>query len=339
MRADPAQALHEAAIAVAHLAAEVVNRASVSIDRATDETMYVVPIDVLGDLRAAVEAWTNAGDQALLSLRGGRIDEGTDAGEARIRSLQLPAAVDGSDGVSWIQSFERPPLNMTACPARLGTTEPAGIPVPAVVEGKVAEVDLAELDEESLVDLLRVNGGAWMERLVCHLLGWPEHAPARKLGSALKRLRQNRFLGNLFLLEVDPDHRSGRGRWWRANRSGYTDLVSQAGLYGVDETDEQDCRPRSVADVLTELEEPIRALRERAAERFVNAAGCRARFTTTYGESGTRHRFCMREAGHTGDHRGACGTQWNTGVADAPGDTGDAPHPCWRPAVEEKIVF
>ncbi len=171
--------------------------------------------------------------------------------DATSQSVQRPTRVnDNAEATdAWIRSFERPPLNMAACPARLGTTEPAGISVPAVVEGKVAEVDLAELEEESLVALLRANGGAWTERLVCHLLGWSaEHAAARaKPGSALKRLRKNHFLGNLFLLEVDPDHRSGRGRWWRANRAGYTDLVSQAGLYAVDETDELDCRPRSVA--------------------------------------------------------------------------------------------
>jgi hypothetical protein len=37
-----------------------------------------------------------------------------------------------------------------------------------------------------------------------------------------------------FLLEVKHSHRSGCGRWWRANGAGYTDQLDRAGLYAKD---------------------------------------------------------------------------------------------------------
>jgi len=38
-----------------------------------------------------------------------------------------------------------------------------------------------------------------------------------------------------FLVEVLPEHQSGRGRYWRPESSGYTDEVAAAGLYTEDE--------------------------------------------------------------------------------------------------------
>ena len=68
---------------------------------------------------------------------------------------------------------------------------------------------------------------------------------------------------DLYLLEVNPGHRSGRGRWWGPNRQGYTDKIEHAGLYTADESNEADCTSRTVASVLEELEAPARALRAR----------------------------------------------------------------------------
>lgn len=34
-----------------------------------------------------------------------------------------------------------------------------------------------------------------------------------------------------YVYEVKKGHRQGRGRFWRANRAGYTDRISEAGLY------------------------------------------------------------------------------------------------------------
>lgn len=35
----------------------------------------------------------------------------------------------------------------------------------------------------------------------------------------------------MYIYEVHPLHRNGRGRFWRANSSGYTDSLLFAGLY------------------------------------------------------------------------------------------------------------
>lgn len=33
------------------------------------------------------------------------------------------------------------------------------------------------------------------------------------------------------LIELEQHHRSGRGRWWRPKRAGYTDILTEAGVY------------------------------------------------------------------------------------------------------------
>lgn len=37
------------------------------------------------------------------------------------------------------------------------------------------------------------------------------------------------------LIEVKPQHRSGRGRWWRPKSNGYTDIPGEAGVYSAEE--------------------------------------------------------------------------------------------------------
>jgi len=39
----------------------------------------------------------------------------------------------------------------------------------------------------------------------------------------------------MWLFEVKPGRRSGRGRYWRPNAAGYTDDIARAGLYDDDD--------------------------------------------------------------------------------------------------------
>src|SRR5690606_35639130 len=62
-------------------------------------------------------------------------------------------------------------------------------------------------------------------------------------------------LDDLYLLEVVPEWRFGRGRYWRRDARGYTDLLENAGVYTATEVVKHasSCtKPVSLRDVLLE---------------------------------------------------------------------------------------
>lgn len=81
---------------------------------------------------------------------------------------------------------------------------------------------------------------------------------------------------DLRVLEVKPDHRAGRGRWWRNDGQGYTDRIEDIGLYAPDDhrvaeyaayaADDPEAKTtvRTLAEVLAEAMGPALALAARA---------------------------------------------------------------------------
>lgn len=63
----------------------------------------------------------------------------------------------------------------------------------------------------------------------------------------------------LWLLEVKPSERQGRGRWWRPNGAGYTDDLAEAGLYSADDAERRErgghtsARALAAREILYEL--------------------------------------------------------------------------------------
>jgi len=140
----------------------------------------------------------------------------------------------------------------------------------------------------------------------------PASARVRSFTRTLRLFREvlrvrSELKESLFLLEVDPAHRSGRGRWWRANRAGYTDLIANAGLYAAGETDEMDCRARSVADVLAELDEPGTNLLA-LVDRHPRMLAARAAIDAQPDRCDTP--FCALVADHGDNHEDDRGPRW-----------------------------
>jgi len=63
-------------------------------------------------------------------------------------------------------------------------------------------------------------------------------AVLRRMLALLDDEADERDLSGLYLLEVPPSHRAGRGRWWGPNRCGYTSILALAGVYGEAEANE-----------------------------------------------------------------------------------------------------
>ena len=76
------------------------------------------------------------------------------------------------------------------------------------------------------------------------------------------------FRPDAYLLEVAPQHRTGRGKWWAANRCGYTSKLGLAGLYTREEaekvarTSDRGERAVSLSDALNEHERVARWRRQ-----------------------------------------------------------------------------
>jgi hypothetical protein len=68
------------------------------------------------------------------------------------------------------------------------------------------------------------------------------------------------------LIEVERHHRQGRGRWWRANGCGYTDLLPWAGVYTADEArfrslGTETCYPVDARAALAQIESAVEAFK------------------------------------------------------------------------------
>jgi len=73
----------------------------------------------------------------------------------------------------------------------------------------------------------------------------------------------------IYFIEVVPDWRPGRGRWWRPDGCGYTDRLERAGLYAEDHADVpivRDSEKYRLVEAAEYLGEKLQAINAKLAE-------------------------------------------------------------------------